>query len=41
MTLGAGVKFPSSKESDVRVDYAYVEMENLDHIQRVSVALFF
>jgi len=41
MTLGAGVRFPSSKESDVRVDYAYVEMKNLDHIQRVSVALFF
>jgi hypothetical protein len=41
LTLGAGVMFPSSKESTIRVDYAYVDMGNLDYTQRVSVALFF
>ncbi|MBD3349090.1 MAG: PorV/PorQ family protein [Candidatus Eisenbacteria bacterium] len=41
LTLGGGVQFPSSKESDIRIDYAYVDMGTLDYIQRVSVALFF
>lgn len=41
LTLGGGLLFPSSKESDVRIDYAYVDMGNLDYVQRVSVALFF
>ena len=41
LTLGGGVRFPSSSEADVRVDYAYVDMGNLDHVQRVSLALFF
>ncbi len=41
LTLGGGVLFPSSKESNIRFDYAYVDMGNLDYVQRVSVALFF
>lgn len=41
LTLGAGVLFPSSQESNIRIDYAYVDMGNLDYLQRVSVALFF
>ena len=41
LTLGAGVLFPSSSESEVRVDYAYVDMGNLDYVQRIGVALFF
>ena len=41
LTLGAGVLFPSSKESDLRVDYAYMDMGNLDRAQRVSAAFIF
>ena len=41
LTLGAGVLFPSSRESDLRVDYAYIDMGNLDYAQRVAVAFIF
>ena len=41
LTLGAGILFPSSKESDMRLDYAYIDMGNLDYAQRVSVAFVF
>ena len=41
LTLGLGVLFPSSQESDARVDYAYVDMGNLDSIQRLSVMFVF
>lgn len=40
-TFGLGVLFPSSKESDARVDYAYVDMGSLGHVQRVSVMFKF
>jgi hypothetical protein len=41
LTLGLGALFPSSPESNARVDYAYVDMGNLDSIQRLSVAFLF
>jgi len=41
VTLGLGVEFPSSHESDARVDYAYVDMGNLESIQRLSVMFVF
>jgi hypothetical protein len=41
LTLGLGVLFPSSQESDARVDYAFVNMGNLDSVQRVSVMFLF
>jgi hypothetical protein len=41
VTLGLGALFPSSQESDARVDYAYVDMGNLESIQRISVMFTF
>jgi hypothetical protein len=41
LTLGLGVRFPSSSEADARFDYAYIDMKNLDHVHRFSVAFFF
>jgi hypothetical protein len=41
LTLGGGVRFPSSTESDLRVDYAYMDMGHLDYAQRVSIAFIF
>jgi hypothetical protein len=41
LTLGLGVEFPSSTEADARVDYAYMNLENLGHVHRFSVAFFF
>ncbi len=40
LTLGAGLLFPTS-EASVRVDYAYADMGNLDHIDRFSVTFIF
>jgi hypothetical protein len=41
LTLGLGVEFPSSAEADARIDYAYMNMENLSHVHRFSVSFFF
>lgn len=41
LTLGLGVLFPSSHESDARVDYAYVDMGGLESIHRFSVMFLF
>jgi hypothetical protein len=41
LTLGLGARFPSSQESDARVDYAYVDMGSLDSIHRFSVMFTF
>ena len=41
MTLGLGLRLPSSQEADARLDYAYVAMKNLDAVHRFSVAFFF
>lgn len=41
LTLGLGVEFPSSSEADARVDYAYMDLENLGHVHRFSVSFFF
>lgn len=41
LTFGLGALFPSSQESDARVDYAYVDMGDLDSIQRISVMFTF
>jgi hypothetical protein len=41
LTLGLGVRFPSSQEADARFDYAFVNMENLEDVHRFSVAFFF
>jgi hypothetical protein len=41
LTAGLGVLFPSSQESDARVDYAYSTMENLESVHRVSVMFLF
>jgi len=40
-TFGAGVRFPSSKEAEVRVDYAFVDMGNLEPSQKVGVSFHF
>jgi len=41
LTLGLGVRFPSSSEADARFDYAYIDLKNFEPIQRFSVAFFF
>jgi len=41
LTAGLGVEFPSSKEAQARVDYAYVDMGNLDYVQRLGVSFSF
>jgi hypothetical protein len=41
MTFGFGLKFPNSSESDVRLDYAFVNMKNLEDVSRFAVAFFF
>lgn len=40
-TFGLGVRFPSSKEADIRLDYAYITMKNLDAVHRFGAAFFF
>jgi len=40
-TLGLGVKFPSSSDADIRVDYAYVDMDHLDTTHRIAVSFIF
>ena len=40
-TLGFGLKFPNSSESDMRLDYAFVDMKNLSDVHRFSLAFFF
>jgi hypothetical protein len=41
MTLGLGLRLPSSQEADARIDYAFVDMGNLDPVHRFSVAFLF
>ncbi len=41
LTAGLGVLFPSSSESDLRLDYAYMDMGNLDYVQRMSLTFLF
>jgi len=41
LTLGLGVLFPSSHESDARVDYAYADMGGLETAHRFSVMFLF
>jgi hypothetical protein len=41
LTLGAGARFPSSKEAEVRVDYAFVDMGHLSYSQRIGVSFHF
>jgi hypothetical protein len=41
LTFGLGVKFPSSSEADTRIDYAFVNLKNLDHVHRFSVSFLF
>jgi len=41
LTLGLGTRFPSSSDADVRVDYAYVDMGNLDTTHRIAVSFVF
>jgi hypothetical protein len=41
LTFGAGARFPSSKEAEVRIDYAYVDMGNLEYSQKIGVSFHF
>jgi hypothetical protein len=41
LTFGLGFKFPNSSESDIRLDYAFVDMENLEDVNRFSLAFLF
>jgi hypothetical protein len=41
LTLGLGALFPSSQESAARVDYAYIDMGDLNYAQRVAVSFLF
>jgi len=40
-TLGLGLRFPSSPEAELRLDYAYVDMGNLDSVQRLALTFIF
>jgi len=41
LTLGLGLKFPTSSEADARIDYSWEDMENVPDIHRVGVAFLF
>lgn len=40
-TAGVGARFPSSAETEARVDYAYVDMGRLDYSQRIALNFAF
>jgi hypothetical protein len=41
MTAGVGARFPSSAEAEARVDYAFVDMGNLDSSNKLSLTFLF
>jgi hypothetical protein len=41
LTLGLGLKFPTSSEADARIDYSWEDMENIPDIHRVGLAFLF
>lgn len=41
LTLGLGTLFPSSAEAEIRLDYSYVDMGNLDTTHRMAITFLF
>jgi hypothetical protein len=41
LTFGLGFEFPSSEDVDFRLDYAFVDMKNLEDVNRFSLAFIF
>jgi hypothetical protein len=41
ITFGTGVRFPSSSETEARLDYSYIQMDNLDDTQRLALTFIF
>ena len=40
-TAGAGLRQPLGEDREIRVDYAFVDMKNLEDVNRFAVAFFF
>lgn len=41
LTFGLGTRFPSSDEAEIRIDYAFINMDHLDDAQRIAVTFIF